>query len=68
MTCPYCDDTGWIESSVTSPLAPGQQTSAKSPCQCRKYRSLGGHLRSFFNPPQQQQSSSVADSKSKQQN
>jgi hypothetical protein len=62
MTCPYCDDTGWVESSVTTAEI------AKIPCQCRKYRSLGGHLRGFFNQQQQQQSSSVADSKNKQQN
>jgi len=62
MTCPYCDDTGWVDSSVTPTEI------AKTPCQCRKYRSLGGHLRGFFNQRQQQQSSSVADSKNKQQN
>jgi hypothetical protein len=63
MTCPYCDDTGWVESSVTATEI------VKSPCQCRKYGSLGGHLRGFFNQSQQQQqSSSVADSKNKQQN
>jgi hypothetical protein len=67
MTCPYCDDTGWVDSSVTSQRVPGQAEIAKSPCQCRKYRSLGGHLRSFFNQPQQQQSSRSAASKSKQQ-
>ena len=67
MTCPYCDDTGWVDSSVSGPRAPGQTQIAKSPCQCRKYRSLGGHLRGFFNQ-QQQQSASVADSKNKQQN
>jgi hypothetical protein len=62
MTCPYCDDTGWVDSSVTT------TETAKIPCQCQKYRSLGGHLRGFFNQPQQQQSSSVADKKNKQQN